>query len=363
MDKGAVAGGPVTAGWDKGFYVKSTDDKFRLNLGGYIQTRFTYADLEDAQDTSSFSVRRARLIFDGHIYDKSIQYKVQVEAAGGEMTLRDAYINVAPMKEYEKEAQIRAGQFKSPMGRQFLTSSRNLSLQERSLASNTFVPDRQVGAMFHGECWDGHLEYATGIFNGDGQNVNVNDNNAVMSVSRIVFNFLGADNKRFEYDETDPLAYGVKDDEERNSPLRGFLGGSYMYNPDRAIIAGATEDLDTNQVGAEAGLRVEGFTLYGEYFVRHISSSADGFDNLDEPGWFAHAGYLFTNHIEIAGRYSETQLDTPGVGRQNEVVLGLNYYFYGHRLKLQTEYVYQRQDLSGDELHQNIIRAQLQLAF
>jgi len=373
MDKGAAAGGGVTAGYDKGFYVKSTDDKFRLNLGGYIQTRFTYSDFEHApgptapslsgEDNSSFSVRRARLIFDGHIYDKSIQYKVQAEAAGGAMTLRDAYINVAPLKEYDQEMQVRAGQFKAPMGRQFLTSARNLSLQERSLASDTFVPNRQVGGMFHGECWDGRVEYATGIFNGDGQNVNVNDNTGVMSVSRVVLNFLGGDSKRYEYDETDPLAYGVKDDEERNSPLRGFVGGAYMYNPDRMVIAGNVEDVTTNQVAIEAGLRLEGFTAYGEYYVRHISSSADGFSNLDEPGWFAHLGYLFNNHVELAGRYSEMNLDAPGVGRQNETTIGLNYYFHGHRLKMQTEYVYRRDDQGDGDPHLNIIRAQLQLAF
>ncbi|MFN7132940.1 MAG: porin, partial [Myxococcales bacterium] len=79
-------------------------------------------------------------------------------------------------------------------------------------------------------------------------------------------------------------------------------------------------------------------------------------------GWFAQAGYLFTEVIEVAARYSDLRpLRGSEISREREVGGGLNLYFSRHDLKLQTDYFYLAGDPGSPGRHQ--VRSQLQLYF
>jgi hypothetical protein len=64
----------LTAGYDKtamnGFFIRSEDQSFRLNIGAYTQFRYdvNWRDAPAGQDdfTSDFSIRRTRIFFEGN---------------------------------------------------------------------------------------------------------------------------------------------------------------------------------------------------------------------------------------------------------------------------------------------------------
>src|SRR2546423_742470 len=90
------------------------------------------------------------------------------------------------------EAQVKVGQWKAPFGLEQLTPDPSLIIIERSLPTGAITPDRQIGAQLWGKpfanIWPDQkdlLTYYAGIFNGDGRNISVNDNNNFMYVGRL----------------------------------------------------------------------------------------------------------------------------------------------------------------------------------
>ncbi len=100
----------LVAGWDRGFYLRSTDDQFRMNIGGWIQPRYEYRDVEGGENTSSFTLSRVRLDVRGHVFQPELTFRVMSEH-GRTSNLRDACIDYA----FDSALGIRAGQFTLPL--------------------------------------------------------------------------------------------------------------------------------------------------------------------------------------------------------------------------------------------------------
>src|SRR5204863_4195378 len=90
------------------------------------------------------------------------------------------------------EAQIKIGQWKAPFGLEQITPDTTLYVIERSLPTGAITPDRQIGVQLWGKpftnVWPDQkdlLTYYAGIFNGNGRNVSVNDDNNFMYVGRL----------------------------------------------------------------------------------------------------------------------------------------------------------------------------------
>src|SRR5207248_1387911 len=88
--------------------------------------------------------------------------------------------------------QVKAGQYKAPFGLEQLTPDTSLLTIERTLPTGAITPDRQIGAELWGKpftsIWPEQkdlLTYYAGIFNGNGRNITVNDNNNFMFVGRL----------------------------------------------------------------------------------------------------------------------------------------------------------------------------------
>ena len=109
--------------------------------------------------------RRARVGLEGRIYD-DLEYDLDAELRDDEHPWRNVYLNYRRFR----AAEVRAGRFKIPIGREQLESIFDLDFLERSLINSTLVPTRDTGVMVHGEVADGILAYRTGVFAHDGDN-------------------------------------------------------------------------------------------------------------------------------------------------------------------------------------------------
>jgi phosphate-selective porin OprO/OprP len=163
-----------------GVSIRSADGKFSFRLRPVVQADARFFFVDNA--TNTFLLRRVRPVIEGTVFEY-FDWRMMPELAGTP-NVQDAYVNIRVIK----EAQIRAGKFKPPVGIERLASDSDLPLIERGLSTN-LVPDRDVGIQLHGDILDSTITYAIGLFNGvgDGVNADVDNNDKKDWVGRLFF--------------------------------------------------------------------------------------------------------------------------------------------------------------------------------
>jgi hypothetical protein len=339
----------LNTGYKEGFYLETLDKKFRLNISGRLQFRYEFLDRDEGgEDTSSFLVRRARLGFKGHTFGPNIKYQVQAAFdEGKDAHLLDYYFNMTHIPAMN----VQFGQYKVPFNRHRVTSSAELQLIDRSEANEVFNLNRQIGITLHSQkLLDEKFEYAFGFYNGssvtdrgasDGKNKESNDNNKHLFLLRAAYNPFG----EFGYSEGD-LEY--------SETLKATIGGAVGFSSDEIEIGGSEEDVDTTRVVGELGLKYRGFSFLTEGYYRHRDAGklagAISRENIVDTGFFTQAGYfIIPKRLELAGRFSLVDFDDnvffDDLDTVREYTGGLNYFFNGHRNKLQASVVKIEDDL------------------
>jgi phosphate-selective porin OprO/OprP len=98
-----------------------------------------------------------------------------------------------------------------------------------------------------------------------------------------------------------------------------------------------------------------GWALYSEYMKRHTdnpitvapSPELKNIHVYTGYGYLAQLSYYFKNKIEIGGRYSFVNPSTAISSietRTNEYALGVTKYLYKHKVKLQSNLIYQQKE-------------------
>ena len=268
--------------WSNGYNVESSDGNFKLGFGGRVMFdgvgTVSYDDsLEafagDAGNGTTF--RRVRFFNDGTVYG-NISYKLQLDFAGSSASFSDVYIqiNEIPVLNY-----LRAGHFKEPFGLEELTSSKYISLIERSLTS-PFAPSRNAGIMSGNSLFDGRMNWAAGLFrdaDGAGQAHGDWDSN---------LNFTGRiTGTPYVNEEGDQLLHlGLA--YRRVNPAEGSL--SYSSGPEVRLQpsfanTGQIENINNgNVIGTELATVFNRFSLQGEYMRSDISRDIELTSNNGE---------------------------------------------------------------------------------
>ena len=192
QDQKTVAAQPesvsgLTAGWDKGPYIKSRDDRFEFRPVGILHVDFRGFEKErqiNTDDTlaSTFDIRRLRLGFEGFIFEK-IGYNLEMNIDGDESELIFAYVNLG----YIPWANLRIGQFKEPFSYEVLYPEKYLDFVERANIAASVAPAEDIGIMVHnlGKPYAGMFEYGIGLFNGEGIHLNDAENADMEFAGRI----------------------------------------------------------------------------------------------------------------------------------------------------------------------------------
>jgi phosphate-selective porin OprO/OprP len=152
--------------WQEGLRLETQDKVFKLRMGGMIQNDWAWmgeddrlkAVLGDLGDGTEF--RRIRLYTAGTIY-KLFQFKLQLDFAGGDADLKDAYISLKEKLPWY--GYIKVGHFKEPFSLEQLTSSKYITFLERSLV-DVFAPARNTGLELGAIGLEERLTISAGIF-------------------------------------------------------------------------------------------------------------------------------------------------------------------------------------------------------
>lgn len=316
----------LNAGYDKNFYIKSSDNNFRLNLSGLIQFQGNFYEGNDIPDRAmpvfnaglgtinradTFFLRRARFKASGNVVSPDITFALEAELAGTSATLRDGYINYHA-RDY---AEIRVGQFKPPFSLENLESDADIETIERAAIVALLGLDRRVGAQLSGKLFDGRLEYAGMVLNNLGfgnQGQNASDTNGDKAVAgRVVVNpFATSDNKWTK--DLSLFAAAATGNNGPTSASSGLTVTDIVAGvPSAPVVFGNTVPyIGGNQTQFDVGMSwiIDRFRLKGEYIWAHLNRR-----DVPVTGTYPY-GALGLHPIQIGGGYvqlSYVVLDRP----------------------------------------------------
>lgn len=274
-----------------------------------------------------------------------IKFKIMLqgltkEAGGATLDLRDAYIDW----HWKEEFKIQFGQFFVNFDFENFAPSWALHTVDRSIINDNLGFERDIGIQFHGKLFSKRFRYYLYAMNGDGRN-KLNNNDDL---------FLGA---RFDYSFLGTHQYQVADLNQSDSPHLA-LGLSILHD------TGAVELNNNiiNRFSSDLVFRFKGFSALG------IVNSAHN-NNLGKTdiGFLGELGYFIVPHkVEVVGRWAYINKDGAvgkGTVDPQEVGGGLNFYIYGHNLKIQDDYTRLINNESTQNQNDDRGRIQLQLFF
>jgi phosphate-selective porin OprO/OprP len=368
-------------------YVTPRGTEFKLVLGGFIQMNLEDGAVSAFEGrfgqtalTDRFRLRRARINLTGD-FAENFDFKVEgdFEQSDGISSNRTAFSATDIFVNWHQfpEAQIKVGQWKAPFGLEQITPDPTLLLAERSLPTGAITPDRQVGAQLWGKpftnIWPAQkdlLTYYAGIFNGNGRNVTVNDNNNFMYVGRLeLMPFKG---KIFGQDSSLKLGGNVlnsRDDKGTNisQSLNLLVNSDGSLSP--FVLPGADE---RTAWGVDAWFNLGRFDLIGEYLEeyvdgRTVNGVAPGFADFTTSGFYVTgAYYLIPKKLQAVVRWEQLNPGQKGNDGIHSITGGLNYYIHGDDIKLMANYIHTWSDFrqanpqfGDDQFDEVIVRLQL----
>jgi len=169
----------IAAGYENGFFIRSGDGKYKLNMTGYVQMGLGIFE-NDTFDNNTFYPNGVYLTFDVYLL-KDVHGRIQVDFWQG-ANLRDAFVEYMPMPEFN----LRVGQTHVPftMGGQY-GETEGITIWGAPFLS--WAHGRDPGLMIHGLVSD-MMEYKVSIHNGNGEDtLNATDDFLVAAQTRIYF--------------------------------------------------------------------------------------------------------------------------------------------------------------------------------
>jgi len=247
---------------------------------------------------------------------------------------RDVYINWGKFRQLE----VTAGRFKVPFGHEELIGIADVDFAFRTLASTTIPPARDRGVMLHGRFLQRGFTYQVGVFDGDGDNGRLQEEQFSVTgdieglgpslAARLTATPLRPLAETFETLRVG-LAYGIVDVPEGLNSMRGetVYGTKDFFEP--VYVKGRR-----SRMGAEVVYTPGPVGLTAEWMRAREQRNNQGLGDLDlsdvlTTGWYTAATWLVTGErkenfnnprrplfdggigaIELAVRYEKLEFES-----------------------------------------------------
>ena len=361
-----------TAKWGNGYKLSSSDGEHSLKFGGRIMS--DYAIWNNGDDTfSGTEFRRVRFFNSGKVYG-NVKYKLQLDFAGGGVSFKDVYMEVA----MSYAGNVKVGHFKEPFRLEALTSSKYITFMERALPI-AFSPERNVGVMLHESFMDDKLSIQAGLFReaSSGNDKMIDDVRNI--TTRITFLPINNDNNLLHLGAAFSSRSSSDDTYSVSSRAENHLG-TKLLDMDLDNVTGM------NLMGAEMAFVMGSFSVQGEY----VMNSVEAMEDYSFSGYYGQVSYFLTGEkrkyknslagfdrvkpnknmkegeglgaFEIAARYSSMDLSEAHAGTLNDITVGLNWYL-NPCTRLMFNYVMGTLDDHGVETTENTFQCRMQIDF
>lgn len=388
----------ISAGYDNGAVLGSTDGNWLLRTNLLMQQRFIYNNQDsssDDDDRYGFENTRTKFIMTGHVVSPEWFYRVDINVGNGGTgypgiaadilsdlgfddediddivgdfdesgnALRRGVGNAYLGYDFGNGWSATLGSQKAPLLREELVEAQYQLAVERSLANYIFTGGYVDGiaAHYRGENFALHVMFSDGIQTGQ----------TPWSLIDTDYAFTA----RGEW-----LAMGNWDQFMDFTSMRGsetgvLVGGAVHYQEGESDTA--LESLDVLLLTADVSVEGDGWNLFGAIMYADIEFGS----LLEWNPWsvVVQGGYYLTDEWEIFARYEFIDFDLGGIGVDDDdlsiLSAGVTYYFSGHNAKWTTDIVYGFDEIPTtntitglrsdefDEDGQVAIRTQVQILF
>ncbi len=369
-------------------------ETFSLNLSGQLQTHYTFTAAEDAPDVSTFSIRRARISFEGYAFSKDIEYKLQLDGVDDGTTttngpIKEGHVSWFVMNHDDYRIGLRMGQGKALFGLEGTSTSKGLFFVERSSATRALADSYSRGAWLTGKAMGSKLRWVLGAMNTEASNglsSSVTDRGEEASNSDNELSYVVAAN-------FDPLGdfFGGNQTMEKNrqgdwrkdaGEVNGTIGvGVALGNP-----RFGAEDIESTTLNVNTAWSINNLQFMGEYFTRTDDLQGATADEEEAKGWYVQGTYLLPKGGDssiqwgLGLRVNMMENDTGDNGTVNfitgmqgigstpgdarEITVVADAFYHSHACKTQFEYTNQEVNPDGGSKSTNhIFRLAFQLLF
>ena len=379
---------PVIASYGKkGFRLETRDGNWQTNLQWRFQFRLTWPSSGDPRQVSSFASteevtfenRRLRMKIGGHGYRPWLKYYFEVDlqptrdaddsSTSASARVIDWRVDIAKWKQLG----ARVGQWKVEYNRERVDSSGRQEFVERSIVNRIFTIDRQVGASLRGRLFEGthaDMRYYAGVYTGEGRGVR-NDDNNMMYVGRLQWNFLGRDlgyrQTDVERTERPTGSLAVAASTTTGKCTRWSSSGCGSLDGFTAAGLARQSQFRVHQAVEEFAFKWQGFSAQQEFHWKRVVDrsvvTSSGLHDTDFYGLYAQTGYFFNEiidfvpkELELAFRYGlvreANETNRLKTNTRNEYTVAANWFFWGHNNKITVDYSYLT--LDDDVLSRNV---------
>jgi hypothetical protein len=367
----SLVGGPGSAGYDAGFWIRGGDFLLRINLT--LQARFESFDWDEEEpepggDLSGYSLPRATVKLSGEAPCDVCWYlelefghfgRELFEASkatilpdgpppplGGNLgpyffnsfnydNSREAWIEWCSCPAFN----VRMGQIKTPNTRQSMTPPELQQFVDISLATSWtgwWMPgytdrNRDHGVMVHGSfgC-ENELSYMVAVTNGDG-------GDSIRNVLDVRSDDNLAYSARLNWAFLKPIGYEEGALRQMTCEWYGEVGAWAHYYADR-VDKPHTTIADWLSFGVDLALGYGGFSFTGAFTIQDFSDLGVSGTDISGTIWLAQLGYLIPDTAwEVAVRVDGYTVD-PSTSASDtsasEIAAVVNYYLNGHGNKL-----------------------------
>lgn len=373
----------LLAGYDKGFYIKSSDNNFSFKVNGQLQFRWTHDGTRQnnryllprlrRDDRTGFDITRLRFVFSGHAHDPNLTYFFAFssdQSNAYDTRLLYGWVNY----KFADEFQVKMGRFTVAAGRTRMGRDADQQFVDRSMTDAYYSLGDGTGVRFWGQCANKRVEWYVDVMNstnGPDNRVITNDPSELDSnpafIGRLVWHALGNDTSQYWFESDidhlkDPY-FGIgihgafnEDDGDRQTTRIAFnRSGLFGFFQPGGYGLAPLNGSRLWQAGADAVFKWNGFSLTGDYFLRFIDIR-QAWDRPFAPLWrltgeesttnsmggYVQAGYFLPipnleKKVEAVARIGGIRTNVGGGEGSWEYAVGMNYYIKGHWIKLQTD--------------------------
>lgn len=335
------------------------DSPFFFRMQNRLQTRFSAPYDSDPRtiealrrNDSELFFRRVRTNLSGNLGSPDLNYSIQYDWL--DLFARD----VAVIYHWSDALNLWAGRGKVMYNDERVVSSGRLQFVNRSIVSDVFTLDRQVGLQLHGRLFrdtDMDIDYSLGAFAGEGLEVQRNDSGRPMLVARVRWNALGP---RMQQQQSDHLftplpaariTLGAMSGQGSCTKFESAPVGCVALRGFDAPGEAEGDQFELRQLLLEGKFNWRGLSVLSELHWKEVVDRTRG---VNDPwrqtrlrGGFIQAGVMLQKFVfdlppgvEVAARYSYIDPDDPrGTDDQREVSAVVSWLIDGHHNKISAD--------------------------
>jgi hypothetical protein len=359
--------------YDKGFILKSEDEKFLMKINGRMQSRFLFqSDKTDDGKTETttkqynFSVPRARLKLEGTAFTKDLSYLFQAEFGKSYTKLLDYMVDYSI---YDGWLHVRTGQWKKPFSRQQINSSGNMQFPDRAITDKNYSAGRDIGfAVGNSYEKSPEIEWALGVFNGTGIDPALTGDVTVdLKTGKGTITKSSLTNVPTEFNPAIVARAGYNYGGIKGYSEADLEGGDLRFSVAAGCqVIGDFKDNKSGKLIPEADfmLKMAGFSATGAFYMMSKQTKGGYFNQArQDMGFHVQAGYVINGMFEPVVRAAMIIPKSDAMTKTGEYLGGLNLYFFKHNAKIQASGGVITQKTGDVEKTSIVSLAQFQLAF